>query len=201
MHENLSVIEDCSPYFIRFKFDQLEKIISIIKSEESNAVIKFEGTYVHKDFPQNVTEKIVNCLPKQFQFNFITSAIFETPPGGGSGIHKDGKDNRISFNIPIQINDNKCITYWYNDEEQFDNLPLKGDLSYTRNVYSDNNNLSKFIFSKSMMAQENEMLLFNTDIFHSWKNYSSEHVRKMFVLRIKDRNTVFFDDAKKILGF
>lgn len=103
MNENFSVIEDCSPYFIRFKFDQLEKIISIIKSEEPNAVIRFQGKYAHKDFPQNVTEKIVNCLPKQFQFTFITSAIFEMPPGGGSGIHKDGKDNKISFNIPIQI--------------------------------------------------------------------------------------------------
>jgi len=200
MPENLTVIEDCSPYYIRFRFDQLEKIISIIKLEESNALIKYQGTYVHKEFPQNVTEKIVNCLPKQFQFNFITSAIFETPPDNGSGIHKDGKDNRISFNIPILVNDDKCVTYWY-DEEQFGHLPFKGDLSYTRNVYSDHNNLSKFMCSKSMIAQENEMILFNTDIFHSWKNYSSEHVRKMFVLRIKDRDNTYFNDAKKILNF
>jgi len=201
MSENLYVIEDCSPYFVRFKFDRLEKIISLIKSEEVNSVVKLQGTYTHKDFSQNITEKIVDYLPKKFKFNFLTSAIFETPPGGGSGIHKDGKDNRISLNIPIQISDSKCITYWYDDEEQFSHLPFKGDLSYTRNVYADHNNLSKFMFSKSMIAQENESILFNTDIFHSWKNYSSEHVRKMFVLRIKDRNTVYFDDAKKILGF
>jgi len=200
MPENLTVIEDCSPYYIRFRFDQLEKIISLIKSEEHKLIIKSQGSYIHKNFPENVTRELISCLPRQFKFDFITSAIFETPPGGGSGIHKDGKDNRISFNIPILVNDDKCVTYWY-DEEQFGHLPFKGDLSYTRNVNADHNNLSKFMSLKSMVAQENEMILFNTDIFHSWKNYSSEHVRKMFVLRIKDRDNIYFNDAKKILNF
>lgn len=201
MSENLYVIEDCSPYFVRFKFDRLEKIISIIRSEEPNLhVDRIDPGYVHKDFNKNITEKIVSCLPKKFQFNFATSAIFETPPEGGCGIHKDGKDNRISFNIPIQVLDNKCVTYWYNDTEQFDSLKCKSDF-YSRNIFYDYNSMDKFISSKSMISKENEMILFNTEIFHSWKNYSSKHDRKMFVLRIKDRDTVYFDDAKKILGF
>jgi hypothetical protein len=201
MPENLYIIEDCSPYFIRFKFDQLEKIVSLIKSQESNLSVKQTDTaYIHKDFPKSVTEKIVSYLPRDFEFNFDNSAIFETPPGGGCGIHKDGKDNRISFNIPIQVLDNKCITYWYNDSEQFNNLSLSGG-SYSRNIYSDHNTLDKFVFSKSLIAQENEMILLNTDIFHAWKNYSLENVRKMFVLRLINRNVLYFDIAKKILGF
>lgn len=201
MPENLTVIEDCSPYYVRFRFDQLEKIISLIKSEECNSVIKFQGAYTHKDFSEDVTEKIISYLPGRFKFDFLTSGIFETAPGGGSGIHKDGKDNRISFNIPILVRDNKCITYWYQDTEQFDHLKNIGDVLYTRNIYKDHRTLDKFVHSKSMVAQENEMILFNTDIFHAWKNYSPTHIRKMFVMRIKDRTSIYFNDAKKILGF
>lgn len=201
MPENLTVIEDCSPYYIRFRFDQLEKIISLIKSEEHKLIIKFQGSYIHKDFPENVTRELISCLPRQFKFDFITSAIFETPPRGGSGIHKDGKDNRISFNIPILVNDDKCVTYWYDNDGQFDHSKNLGNILYTRNIYKDHRTLDKFVPSKSMVAQENEMILFNTDIFHAWKNHSSKHVRKMFVLRIKDRDNIYFNDAKKILNF
>ena len=39
MTNDLIVIEDCSPYFIRIKFDQLEKIISLIDQINKNGAL------------------------------------------------------------------------------------------------------------------------------------------------------------------
>jgi hypothetical protein len=207
MDKKFTIIEDQSPYFIRFQFDNLTKIIDLVKNKEKESIIRFKGSYIHKDFPEPVTKEIISLLPVEFGFDIAVASIFETLPGGGSGIHKDGKDNRISFNIIIKKDDNECITYWYNNEDQFkpkveysSEIKQYGDPSYTRNIYKDHKTANKFDYSMSMIAQENEMILFNTEIFHSWKNNSLKFSRKVLTLRIKDRN-IFFDDAKKTLNF
>ena len=50
-----------------------------------------------------------------------------------------------------------------------------------------------------MVAKPNEMILFNTDIFHSWDNTKSDKSRRILTLRAKNYSTFYFDDAKKIL--
>jgi len=55
---------------------------------------------------------------------------------------------------------------------------------------------------KSMIAQEGECVLFNTDIFHDW-NYKgligSDDKRIALTFRCKEGNALTFDDAKRIL--
>jgi hypothetical protein len=197
-----TIIEDCNPYYIRFTFDGLNKIIDFTKNQTPDQSTSYTG-YTHDTLDISAAKSIISMLPMSPLVNFKQHrvAIFTTPPGGGCGIHKDGSNNKTSFNIPIEISDNKCITNWYEDKE-FVKFPLAGDISYTRNVHPDYNTMGNFTPIKSMSAQLNEMILFNTDIFHSWSNTTSSNIRKVLTLRVNDNANFHFNDAKKILfGF
>ena len=194
-----TIIEDCSPYYIRFTFDGLERIIDYASTVTLAHTAQF-SIYSHDTVDVSTANTIISMLPLADDINFNSNrvAIFNTPPGGGCGIHKDGPDHRVSFNIPIEILDNTCITNWYDDKE-FKGMPILGNPSYTRNIYFDYKTMDKFIPAKSMIAQNNEMILFNTDIYHSWNNTNSVNNRKVLTLRSVDPGSVYFEDVRKIL--
>jgi hypothetical protein len=202
------IIEDCSPYYIRFKFDNLNNIITyvndIIKTLGTNAYEpttlyqqNYEG-YSHHNFNNGIAENITDMLPMStvFSFNKKRVAIFDTIPGGGCGIHKDGYNCKISFNIPIEVHDELCITNWYTDEI-FKDKPIIG-MPYSRNVHLDFKSISQFPAIKTMTALPNEMILFNTNIYHRWDNTNSSNVRKILTFRTSNHDLVF-EDARKIL--
>ena len=195
-----TIIEDCSPYYITFKFDSLIDIINYVSNCTSTGPKYMYNRYYHTNLNEFDAKKLISMLPMAKDINFKTDrcAIFETGPGGGCGIHKDGKDHRVSFNIPLEIFDDRCITNWY-DDNQFIDMPYQGNLNYTRNVSPNISDLHKFTAIKSMVAKPNEMILFNTDIFHSWDNTKSDKSRRILTLRAKNYSTFYFDDAKKIL--
>lgn len=201
MNNNLKVIEDCSPYYIRFSFKKLDTIVSFVKTKLDLLDTLYSDYYFHRNFPIGIGEIIISLLPDDFKFDFMTErvSIFETPPRGGCGIHKDGKDHRVSFNIPIEINDDRCVTYWY-DDDQFKNFPYYGNLNYGRMVVPNFKLQYNFTHCKSMIAIPNEMVLFNTDIYHSWHNNSNDHSRKILNLRVKEPGVLYFEDAKRILS-
>jgi hypothetical protein len=193
------IIEDCSPYYIRFTFDKLNDIIEYVRNniEHSLVNLNYQGSYFHCNFEPTVAETIISMLPMSTQMSFIKDrvAIFDTKPYTGCGIHKDGINCKISLNLTIEVNDNLCITNWY-DDETFANSPIMG-LPYTRNVHMDVNSMNQFSAIKTMTAVPDEMILFNTDIYHSWDNTNSPNRRKILTLRINDNYV--FDDARKIL--
>jgi hypothetical protein len=194
-----TIIEDCSPYYIRFTFDKIKNIISFVL-EQTTVDVKKYGGYTHNTIVFKTSEKIISMLPMSTQIDFETRrvAIFDTPPGGGCGIHKDGVDTRMSINLTLQILDDECTTFWYEDK-LFENQPLCGSLNYTRNIYQNYETMNKFQPIKTMVAKPNEMILFNTDIYHSWNNINSSNHRKILTLRAQNFKSVYFDDAKKIL--
>jgi hypothetical protein len=203
------IIEDCSPYFIRFKFDGLTNIIKYVSDTiETLGNSAYEvptlypqnyAGYSHCNFNNDIAENIINMLPMKTSFSFYKNrvAIFDTIPAGGCGIHKDAYRCKISFNIPIEIHDELCVTNWYSNET-FINIPVIG-IPYTRNVHKDFHSMNQFPAVKKMTALPNEMLLFNTDIFHSWDNTNSPNKRKVLTLRIINDNDLNFDDIRKIL--
>lgn len=211
MVSNITIIEDCSPFYIRLVFDELDSIIQFVRSKLDKLVLRHKSTYSDKVFPIEISKEIISLLPKYFDFDFRLErvSVFDTSPGKGCGIHKDGKDHRVSFNIPIEIHDDLCTTYWY-DDDQFsynsrkltnESLPIimNNSAGYTRNIHLNYKSMSKFTHSKSMVASPGEMVLFNTDIFHSWYNRSN-HSRKILTLRVNNPGSMYFDDAKKILN-
>ena len=194
-----TIIEDCSPYYIRFTFDGLKNIINYIINQTPVNVVNY-STYSHDTLNLPAAETIISMLPmsNKITFNINRVAVFTTPPNGGCGVHKDGSHDRTSFNIPIEILDNNCITSWYSDE-MFEGFPILEKSNYSRNVYRDYKTMNKFKSVKTMTAQPNEMTLFNTEIYHSWSNYNSSNTRKILTLRSVNAEELYFNDAKKIL--
>lgn len=193
-----TVIEDASPYFIRFTFDTLVETIDHIKKLRP----KFNenhSNYFHRTFDEVTGRDILSRLPMFDQFDWIEDrvSIFSTHPGHSSSIHKDGELTKVSFNIPLMILDRNCITRWYTDET-FNDVEPSG-LPYTRIVVaSDRKGYGHIPAVKEMTAVPNEMILFNTDIYHSWEN-KSKHVREVLTLRIEEDKNLSFLDVRKIL--
>jgi hypothetical protein len=95
--------------------------------------------------------------------------------------------------------DNNCVTNWYSDEDLKD-YPIDNTV----------NNLSReclgfvkenHIPLKSMIAKQNECILFNTEIFHDWDNTTSQNERIVLTLRIIEelKPQTYFEDVRKIL--
>lgn len=206
-----TIIEDCSPFYIRLVFDELDSIIQFVRSKLDKLVLRHKSTYSDKVFPVEISKEIISLLPKYFAFDFRLErvSVFDTSPGKGCGIHKDGKDHRVSFNIPIEIHDDLCTTYWYDDDQFSDyskklsteplSVTMNGSTGYSRNIHPNFQSMNKFKHSKSMVASPGEMILFNTDIFHSWYNRSN-YSRKILTLRVNNTGSMYFDDVKKILN-
>jgi hypothetical protein len=194
-----TIIEDCSPYYIRFTFDGLKNIINYTTNQTPVSVVNYVK-YSYDTLSLPAAETIISMLPmsNKITFNINRVAVFTTPPNGGCGVHKDGSHDRTSFNIPIEILDNNCITSWYSDE-MFEGFPILEKSNYSRNVYRDYKTMNKFKSVKTMTAQPNEMTLFNTEIYHSWSNYNSSNTRKILTLRSVNAEELYFNDAKKIL--
>lgn len=199
---NYTIIEDCSPYYIRFTFDGLSDIIEFAKTQTTELIRQSPG-YRHEHYSVEVADKIISMLPMSTNIKFKNqrAALFNTPPGGGCGIHKDGGDAKVSFNIPIEVLDANCITHWYIDNEVKD-LPLNPALGrYSNNVWGNWKDLDQFTPAKTMTVTPGEMILFNTDIYHCWTNEHSQHDRKLLTLRSLDTSIYFEDMRKLIFGF
>lgn len=197
-----NIIENCSPYYIRFTFNGLSDIIDYVKVQNRELTMYNRqcSGYMHINYTQLTAINIINMLPmsKLIKFKEDRVALFSTPPGGGCGIHKDGLNHRASLNISISVEDDNCITNWYNDD-QFQNISLSDDNIYSRNIYKDFSKMRKFIPIKTMIARPNEMTLFNTEIYHSWDNTESKCTRDILTLRANDVSNVYYDDIKSIL--
>jgi hypothetical protein len=193
------IIEDASPYYIRFKFFGLEEIIKYVLSN-TNFKSLDANNYIHKTYFIEDSIKIIDMLPMSNVFNFRKHRVasFLTPPGKCSSIHKDGKADRVSFNIPLTILDDKCLTSWYHDLT-FNNKEMYGT-PYSRIIFFNKDGYKDIPKLKTLIAKPNEILLFNTDIFHSWENNQSSYEREVLTFRLDDQDgLIYFDDAKKKL--
>jgi hypothetical protein len=204
---NYSIIEDCSPYFIRFKWEGLEELINFFKffpyPEKNNFGFR------HIRISEEHSQKILKLIPmsNQLEINPYRVSMFLTEPGMYYGAHKDGPNARFSLNIPIKILDNTCVTSWY-DESELSNYNITTSILPSLKVkappYSQSREIlnwdkSKHTPVKSMTAAIGEAILFNTEIFHDWDNSQSSNRRVILTLRHSNPANVYFEDARKIL--
>ena len=192
----LSIIEDCSPYYIRFTHDGIEDIINTCLSSIDN--ISFTKLFTHHKFDIDIADKILNMVPfsKEIEFNRNRVSLFVSQPGLYYRAHKDGLNHRFSINYTVKILDDKCITSWYSDEECKD-YPIDTLNGISREAIG----FQKFNHSalKSMIAKPNECILFNTDIFHDFDNKISLHERIVLTLRARHAGEIYFEDVKNML--
>jgi hypothetical protein len=197
-----TLIEDCSPFYVRFTFTGIETFIDHMKSLSPDCFNRKRNTgYIHSDVKVTEVETILKKLSLSDKFEFVKNrvAIFDTLPYGGCGIHKDGRNRKVSLNIPIEIHDDLCVTKWY-DDSLFEGMKVTG-LPYSRHVFPIFPNIiemQKIPHSKEMIAKIGEAVIFNTDIYHSFDNTKSSNWRRILTLRLVDDN-ISFQQAKEIL--
>ena len=192
------ILEDCSPFYIRFTFDGLKDVVNLATKIIPEKVSSYRG-YQHEFFNRQDARRVFSMLPMSNVIDFRLASVFTTPPDGGCGVHKDGLDHKVSYNIPLQVLDDQCVTTWY-DDSQFENVEVRTLGGYTRNVFHDWRALDQLRPVKSVVARPGEMLLFNTDIYHAWYNKSPTNTRKMLLLRSVNPELLSFEQVKSIIG-
>lgn len=195
----ITVIEDCSPYYIRFTHDGIEDVIEkcLTHIEGKFFFIKF----THHRYEDDQAKDILSSIPfnKDLNLNQDRVALFVTQPGYYYRAHKDGLCHHYSINYTVKILDDKCITSWYSDEDlkkyAIDNLPNRTSrecIGFDKTKHTP---------LKSMTAVQGEAILFNTEIFHDFDNSKSSNIRMVMTLRDADPGNVYFDDIKnKLFG-
>lgn len=192
---DFKIIEDCSPFYIKFYHSSTKPIIDKCK-HIINTLQLPEWTFNNHKLPMSQGEEIVSLLPLDLNFNLKRVSLFVTGPGYYYQAHKDGLDHRFSINYGIEISDDKCVTSWYDDND-LNNYEIEYFNGKSRecNEFIKHNHIPL----KSMTLQEGEALLFNTDIFHDFDNSLSNHRRIVLTLRINRPGRTYFDDAKELI--
>lgn len=204
------IIEDCSPYYVRFTFEGLDRLIELCNTVSiPDRVYDTPHNVIHIHLQQEIVTELLSILPfgNKVEWNKNRATFFVTEPGVYYGAHKDGKDCKVSFNFAISILDDKCITHWYNENE-FDNYEICSDYIPSLDYYTPkgfvvrevlNWDPSKHTPVKTMIMQPNEVVLFNTDIYHNWDNSQSNNRRVILTLRHLRPGTLSFTDAKNLI--
>jgi hypothetical protein len=199
MNSEFSIIEDCSPYYVRFTHTGIDAVINI--TNDAVAGNAFYRGFTHHRLDRETIVKIKqNCpLYNFFDLSEQRVSIFVSKPGLYYRAHKDGLNHKFSINYTVKILDDQCVTSWYADEDL---------AKYKIDTLATNNSRECIDFKKrdhaalkTMTAVPGECILFNTDIFHDWDNSSSKNERMVLTLRLKDydKPNCSFEDARAIL--
>lgn len=194
---NYTIIEDCSPYYIKFIHDGIDDIVKLCNSISDNT--EYTKGFTHQRLELDIAETVLKLVPMSKQLSFLKPrvSLFVTQPGHYYRAHKDGLNHRIGINYMIKVLDNKCITSWYSDDDlknyPIDNLPSK--ISREADGFIKENHLPL----KSTSFVQGECVLFNTDIFHDFDNTQSTNERVILTLRLSNPGDQYFNDVKEVL--
>ncbi|MFZ9646005.1 MAG: hypothetical protein ACO29M_04920 [Fluviibacter sp.] len=138
-------------------------------------------------------------MTDELLFDTTRVSLFVTQPGFYYRAHKDGLNHRYSINYTVKILDDKCVTSWYRDVD-LQQYPID-NLSNRTSRECAGFDKTKHSPMMSMTAVQNEVVLFNTDLFHDFDNSRSTNERMILTLRDIKPGMVYFDDAKsKLFG-
>jgi hypothetical protein len=190
------IIEDCSPYFIRFKCEGIEDVLE--KSIKYLEDVPRTNKFVNHRYELFQGLDILSSVPmfKELSLEHRRVSMFMTPPGIYYRAHKDGLDHRYSLNYTVKILDDKCETCWYSDEDlKYYDIDLTNNTSRECIGFIKENHKPL----KSMTAVQGECILFNTDIYHDFDNSESSNERLVLTFRNVDPGTTYFEDARQRL--
>jgi hypothetical protein len=203
------IIEDCSPYYIRYTHDGINDIINYCNecTPDFSLLANGFGTVLHPLFTHYKLSKVhvdslLQLIPLPNEIPPLDTSrfsLFLSKPGLYYPAHKDGSNNRFSINYISKVLDDKCVTSWYsdNDLQEYTIVNLPGGVSREIPNFVKENHTPL----KTMTAKQNECVLFNTDIFHDWDNRNSTNERVVLTLRLIEelKGHTYFEDARKIL--
>jgi hypothetical protein len=201
-----TVIEDCSPYYIRFTYEGIDEFINyslnVYKQQDwSHIVSRHPGFRVCK-LSEDLGREVILKTPMSKQMPLIERRVsfFTSAPGLVFPAHKDGDNNRFSINYALKVLDDKCVTSWYGDE--LADLYQMDQSLFERRVSREclNFDKTKHVPIKTLVATQGECVLFNTEIYHDFDNSNSTNERILLTFRSTTPKDIYFDDARRILG-
>lgn len=200
-----TIIEDGSPYFIKFKFDGLDEIVKQLNDVHDYISSQRPDCYVFSywsNIPSPQCDEIMAKLPFPTELDISSSrlALWLSEPGWMPMAHKDGEKNRWGINFGVNIKDDKVPTEWYDEQEMLvyeldETKCSKGRGKRETKMFKRQNHVP----IKTGTLLQNEAMLVNTDLFHSWNHLHSPHKRLTLVMRTTNPGDVYFDDVKRIL--
>jgi len=190
------IIEDSSPFYVKFKHQGLEDIIVICQHELEK--ISQTNTFAHHALPVDVAEKILDHLPlsKLIDFQKNRVSLFISAPGHRHEIHIDQAP--VSINYGVSILDNLCQTNWYADHDIVDNFPVAADHVSRAFIHKSDFDKNRQLPVKSFIMAQGEAVVFNSNDYHDFDNGRSRHYRCVLTLRLANKN-IKFDFLKKIM--
>lgn len=199
------IIEDCSPYFIRYKHSGSDQVIAMCKEQKTKIIdsLPFKRKFIHSRLPEQTGIEILNKVygAKELSLASTRVSLFVTQPNHYYRPHRDGLAVPMGINYNVDIVDDKCVTSWYNNE-QFAGRPIDNLISNSsREIKDYNRQIEKNIIKpvKSMTARQGEVMLFNTDLFHDVDNENSLNERTILTLRSTKFDKINFFQARQIL--
>lgn len=205
-----TVIEDCSPYYIRFTFPKLDLVINQFRRQLTDipviAPTLSEYPTDEKPRPQKFKPlplsqasvryaKAVVPFWNTFEFDVPIFAVSE--PGLRFPIHKDS----AGVNFMIDVLDEECITSWYTDESVA-HLTLKETSTKLKSQMfdmSDDDPRPDPI--KTAIFKPMECVLINGDLWHDWNNSNSQNRRINLLCRSSTINPTFEEMRKTLFGY
>lgn len=196
------IIEDCSPYYIRFTHEGIEKFcenaLTIHNNRDwSSARIRLE-LFRRRVLAQSDAMELLKDSPisSDIDLNYSMTSYFVSFPGLRYRVHKDGMNINFSINYGLKIQDSLCYTRWY--EESISDLY---NLDTLGNTSRELKNVDTSIHPPlcTMVAKQYEVTLVNTSLWHEWDNSQSNNERIVLTLRVKDYDNFYYEDVRKIL--
>jgi len=192
-----TIVEDSSPFYVKFTHDGLDKIISICQDELKK--VPEVKTFLHHTLSIGVGKKILDLLPLSKKINFQEErvSLFISAPGYKHYVHIDGAS--VSINYGVSIVDNKCITNWYADNDIVNNFKITPDLPWNRALIEKSEfDKNKQLPVKSFLHKQQEAVIFNSSRYHDFDNSNSKEYRSVLTLRLVNKN-ITLEDVKKIM--
>lgn len=199
------IIEDCSPYFIRYTHTGSDEVIAMCKEQKKLLIdpLPNKKKFIHSRLSEPIGIQILDKVYGGKELSLATQrvSLFVTQSKHYYRPHRDGLAVPMGINYNVDINDDKCITSWY-DFESFAGRPIDNLAGKTSREIADyNRSLEKDVIkpAKSMTAKQGEVLLFNTDMWHDVDNTNSPNERTILTLRSSLFEKINFMQARKIL--
>jgi hypothetical protein len=190
------IIEDHSPFYIKFTHPGQAEIIELCQRELADQIpVK---TFKHHVIPLDRARDILALLPlsQQISFNEHRVSLRTASPGYRHQVHIDLAP--VSINYGISICDDCCETRWYSDRDIEDNFRI-----YQTDTSRAIINLEDFQRCpqrpvESLRMQQGDAVIFNSSRYHDFDNSGSPHPRCILTLRLFSKN-IQFDFLKRAM--
>jgi hypothetical protein len=194
-----NILETKEPYYAIIDHDEKCEIISlakeIIKQEKFQWIKGSDQNFKHQRLYTNDCVKLVEMSPLRALKNHCKNpyaSIFSTAPGCYYRAHKDGLSIRFALNYLVDVEDNCCVTSWYDDRvSDF----YKTDTLDGRSRELDGFNKSNHQATCSTVFLPNQCVLFNTDVYHDFDNQQSNQIRNVLTIRFSEPDSYKWQDA------